>query len=71
MEPEQNVPGMVVRCMRFGPCVNRNPALSDGVRGAEDRIVDPHVVAQVGHVVAFAPAVAVTLHAVERQIVQV
>jgi len=43
---------------------------SDRVRGAEDRIVDTHVVAQVGHVVAFALAVGVVLHAVERQVVQ-
>jgi hypothetical protein len=42
----------------------------DRVGGAEDRIVDPHVVAQVGHVVAFALAVVVVLHAVERQVVQ-
>ena len=45
-------------------------APSDSVGGAEDRIVDPHVVAQVGHVVAFALAVGVVLHAVERQVVQ-
>jgi hypothetical protein len=33
-------------------------------------MIDPHVVAQVGHVVAFALAVGVVLHAVERQVVQ-
>ena len=39
---------------------------SNRVRGAEDRIIDAHVVAQVGHVVAFTLAVGVVLHAVER-----
>jgi hypothetical protein len=43
---------------------------SDGVGGAEDGVVDPHVVGQVGHVVAFALAVGVVLHAVERLVVQ-
>jgi len=44
--------------------------LSNRVGSAEDRVVDPYVVAQVGHVVAFALAVGVVLHAVERQVVQ-
>jgi len=46
------------------------PAPSDGVGGAEDGVVDPNVVGQVGHVVAFALAVGVVLHAVQRQVVQ-
>ena len=43
---------------------------SNRVGGAEDRIVDSHIVGQVGHVVAFALAVGVVLHAVERKVVQ-
>ena len=43
---------------------------SNRIRCAKDRIVDPHIVAQVGYVVAFALAVGVVLHAVERQVVQ-
>jgi hypothetical protein len=56
--------------MGLGLCIERKTAPSDRVGGAEDRIVDPHVVAEVGHVVAFALAVGVVLHAVERQVVQ-
>ena len=56
--------------MGWGPCTEGETAPSDRVGGAEDRIVDPHVVAQVGDVVAFALAVGVVLHAVERQVVQ-
>ena len=56
--------------MGWGPCTEGETAPSDRVGGAEDRIVDPHVVAQVGHVVAFALAVGVVLHAVERQVEQ-
>ena len=43
---------------------------SNRIPGSEYRIIDAHVVAQVGHVVAFALAVGVVLHAVERQVVQ-
>jgi hypothetical protein len=45
--------------MGWGPCATGKAASSDGVGGAGDRIVDPHVVARVGHVVAFAFAVVV------------
>jgi hypothetical protein len=51
--------------MGWGPCAENKTAPSDRVGGAEDRIFDPHVVAQVGHVVAFALAVGVVLHSVE------
>ncbi len=50
--PEQNAWGLLPGRMGFGPCAGGNAAPSDGVGGAEDRIVDPHGVAQVGHVVA-------------------
>ncbi len=50
------------------PCAKGKAAPSDRVFGTEDRIVDPHVIAQVGDVVAFALAVGVVLHAVERQV---
>lgn len=43
---------------------------SDGVSCAEDGVIDPHVVGQVGQLIAFALAVGVALHAVERLVVQ-
>ena len=69
LSPERNAEVGAWR-MGWGPCTEGETVPSDRVGGAEDRIVDPHVVAQVGHVVAFALAVGVVLHAVERQVVQ-
>jgi hypothetical protein len=54
-----------VQTQELGQCDEVRTASSNHVSGAEDRIVDPHVVGQVGHVVAFALAVGVVLHAVE------
>ena len=62
-----NLAGIMRACL--GQC-GAKIIPSNRVSGAEDRIVDLHVVAQVGHVVAFALAVGVVLHAVERQVVQ-
>jgi hypothetical protein len=51
-------------------CAERNTSTSNRVHVSEDRIADLHVVGQIGHVVAFALAVGVVLHAVERQVDQ-